>query len=321
MNTYTQNSQHEQAHRMSVGDGLIECLRQLRPAVQFERGPAFFLYVGAIGAAIASLVLPMTHRAGGWTALLVSLFLWLAILAGDALVMAFGTEDWREDEIPEMPAEIPKKPSLPPQVQECSRVPHWRRCRGTCRIPTTWNCPAGSAGRCPWERRTMTTPKARPLFDRSHRKQAVLDSFAKLDPRYMIRNPVMFVVVVGAALTLLLVRRRRCWAGRGPAGFILAISLWLWFTVLFANFAEAMAEGRGKAQADTLRKARRDVQARKLAGAPARMRTGRWCRPRTLRKGDVVLVEAGRLHPRRRRGHRGRRLRGRKRHHRRESPR
>jgi hypothetical protein len=118
MNTDTQHSQPGQTHHMSVPAGLIECLRQLRPSVQFERGPAFFLYVGAIATTIAGVVLPMTHRPGGWTVLLVSLLLWLAILAGDALVLALGTEDWREDEIPEMPAEPPKKPSLPLQVRE-----------------------------------------------------------------------------------------------------------------------------------------------------------------------------------------------------------
>ena len=90
--------------------------------------------------------------------------------------------------------------------------------------------------------------------------RAIADSFAKLHPRTMVKNPVMFVVEVGAVLTTLeLVRDTLRHAGM--FGFGLQITLWLWFTVLFANFAEAMAEGRGKAQADTLRKARAETQA------------------------------------------------------------
>src|SRR5512143_4052889 len=108
------------------------------------------------------------------------------------------------------------------------------------------------------------THKARPLFDPAIVKRAAIDSFKKLKPRNQVRNPVMFVVFVGSVLTTLLFVQALLGQGEAPAGFILAISVWLWFTVLFANFAEAMAEGRGKAQADTLRKARRDVTARKL---------------------------------------------------------
>ena len=104
--------------------------------------------------------------------------------------------------------------------------------------------------------------QSRPLFDGPIVRQALLASFAKLDPRLQLRNPVMFVVLVGAALTTLLWLQALLGQGDAPAGFIFAISLWLWFTVLFANFAEAMAEGRGKAQAATLRLARRDVQAK-----------------------------------------------------------
>ena len=91
-------------------------------------------------------------------------------------------------------------------------------------------------------------------------QRAVIDSFKKLDPRHQVRNPVMFVVFVGSMLTTGLFIQALLGQGEAPAGFILAVSLWLWFTVLFANFAEAMAEGRGKAQADSLRKARRDIQ-------------------------------------------------------------
>src|SRR5262249_14732808 len=123
-------------------------------------------------------------------------------------------------------------------------------------------------------------------------RRAIRDSFAKLDPRHQIRNPVMFVVEVGSVLTTALFVVAL--AGKLPEspGFILGVSLWLWFTVLFANFAEAMAEGRGKAQADTLRAARKDVQAKKLASA-ARASAVTSVSAAELRKGDVVLVEAG----------------------------
>ncbi len=138
--------------------------------------------------------------------------------------------------------------------------------------------------------------KARPLFDPPIVRGAIAASFRKLDPRRMVRNPVMFVVEVGSLLTTVL------WvlalAGRGEAspGFILAISLWLWFTVLFANFAEAMAEGRGKAQAENLRKARRDIVAKKLA-RPDRKDNLQAVPASSLRKGDVVYVAAGEFIP------------------------
>src|SRR5215213_3576514 len=110
----------------------------------------------------------------------------------------------------------------------------------------------------------ITQPKARPLFDPPIVRRAIGDSFKKLDPRHQVKNPVMFVVEVGSLLTTVLAIQALFGQGEAPAGFIIAISLWLWFTVVFANFAEAMAEGRGKAQADTLRRARRDVQAKRL---------------------------------------------------------
>jgi len=131
----------------------------------------------------------------------------------------------------------------------------------------------------------------RPLFDAPIVRQAVLDSFRKLDPRLQIKNPVMFVVLVGSVLTTGLWIQALLGRGEAPAGYILAVSLWLWFTVLFANFAEAMAEGRGKAQADTLRKARREVNARKL-NAPVRNAVRTVVSASALRRGDVVLVEA-----------------------------
>jgi potassium-transporting ATPase ATP-binding subunit len=153
----------------------------------------------------------------------------------------------------------------------------------------------------------MTTQpnKARPLFDPSIVKRAIVDSFRKLDPRHQVKNPVMFVVEVGSVLTTVLAIQALVGQGEAPAGFILAISLWLWFTVLFANFAEAMAEGRGKAQADTLRRARRDVMAKKVLSYELGVMNSNGsstqnsklithnCPAGDLRKGDVVLVEAG----------------------------
>jgi K+-transporting ATPase ATPase B chain len=111
---------------------------------------------------------------------------------------------------------------------------------------------------------TIQANKARPLFDPPIVRRALWDSFRKLDPRHQIKNPVMFVVEVGSLLTSALALQAIFGQGEAPAGFIVAIALWLWFTVLFANFAEAMAEGRGKAQADTLRKSRRDIIAKKI---------------------------------------------------------
>jgi K+-transporting ATPase ATPase B chain len=137
-----------------------------------------------------------------------------------------------------------------------------------------------------------TYTKARPLFDPPIVKRAMIDAVKKLDPRVQFRNPVMFVVLVGSAMTTLLFAQALLGQGEAPTGFILAISLWLWFTVLFANFAEAMAEGRGKAQAESLRKARRDIHAKQLA-EPKHGAKVTQVSASTLRKGDVVLVEAG----------------------------
>jgi K+-transporting ATPase ATPase B chain len=138
---------------------------------------------------------------------------------------------------------------------------------------------------------------ARSLFDGPIVRRAIRDALGKLDPRRMIRNPVMFVVEIGSAFTtLLFVHALVTGAGDASPGFIAAISVWLWFTVLFANFAEAMAEGRGKAQADALRKARKDVPAVVLA--EPRRDAPRQDKPSSqLRPGDVVLVEAGQVIP------------------------
>ena len=119
-------------------------------------------------------------------------------------------------------------------------------------------------------------------------RQASFDAFRKLDPRLMVKNPVMFVVEVGSILTLALLIDDAV-HHRSGLGFNLQITLWLWFTVLFANFAEAMAEGRGKAQADTLRKAKGETIARRYndAGVLEDVTSS------LLRLGDVILVEAG----------------------------
>jgi K+-transporting ATPase ATPase B chain len=155
----------------------------------------------------------------------------------------------------------------------------------------------------------MSSAHARPLFEPAIVEAAALDALRKLDPRRMIKNPVMFVVEIGSAFTtLLFVHAFATGRGDAPSGFILAVSLWLWFTVLFANFAEAMAEGRGKAQAETLRKARRHVVAWRLratisdasllAREPARRAQAlEEVASSALSVGDVVFVAAGDLIP------------------------
>jgi len=133
--------------------------------------------------------------------------------------------------------------------------------------------------------------RARPLFDPPIVKRALKDSFVKLNPRTMAKNPVMFVVEVGAAMTTFMAAKDIA-AGSGLAGFSFQITLWLWFTVLFANFAEAMAEGRGKAQADTLRKTKTETTARRLVNGKAETVAAT-----QLRSGDVVMVEQGETIP------------------------
>jgi potassium-transporting ATPase ATP-binding subunit len=131
------------------------------------------------------------------------------------------------------------------------------------------------------------------LFDLPIVRQAILDSFRKLTPRRQVRNPVMFVVYVGSILTTLLWVQAVVGKGEAPASFIFWVSVWLWFTVLFANFAEAMAEGRGKAQAASLRSARRDLKAKRLKSAAAHSHDWDSVPAGSLRKGARVLVEAG----------------------------
>jgi K+-transporting ATPase ATPase B chain len=123
-------------------------------------------------------------------------------------------------------------------------------------------------------------------------QQACFDAFAKLTPRQQWKNPVMFVVYLGSLLTSLLWLQALNGSSEEPAGFILAITLWLWFTVLFANFAEAVAEGRSKAQAAFLRSAKRDIAAKKL-DEPNYGSNYSKIAGSSLRKGDVVLIEAG----------------------------
>ncbi len=136
---------------------------------------------------------------------------------------------------------------------------------------------------------------ARPLFDPPIVRRAIHDAVAKLAPRHMVRNPVMFVVLVGSVLTTLVLVRDLV-SRQGDIGFTFQITVWLWFTVLFANFAEAMAEGRGKAQADTLRKARTQTEAKRLQAADDRMHFD-IVSASVLRKGDAVLVMAGDIIP------------------------
>jgi K+-transporting ATPase ATPase B chain len=130
-------------------------------------------------------------------------------------------------------------------------------------------------------------------------QRAIAESFLKLDPRHMVRNPVMFVVEVGSLLTTAL--WIQAWFGHGeaPAGFIGAIALWLWFTVLFANFSEAVAEGRGKAQAEALRRTRKETHAKKVGSAYTKGLPDKYeSVPSTaLHQNDIFLVETGDVIP------------------------
>ena len=132
---------------------------------------------------------------------------------------------------------------------------------------------------------------SRPLFDPEIAGRAVKASFGKLNPLTLMKNPVMFVVEVGAALTTVFLIRD-IFIGAAVIGFTLQIALWLWFTVLFANFAEAMAEARGKAQADSLRKTKTDAIARRVIGERTEQVPAS-----KLRSGDVVICETGDIIP------------------------
>ena len=123
-------------------------------------------------------------------------------------------------------------------------------------------------------------------------KQALKDSFMKLNPAVMMKNPVMFVVEVGTFVVLLMVLFPSYFHTEGRIGFNLTVFLILLFTVLFANFAEALAEGRGKAQADTLKKSKKDTTANKIVGGEIKVVSSA-----ELRKGDVVIVSQGEMIP------------------------
>ena len=142
-----------------------------------------------------------------------------------------------------------------------------------------------------WTRHNNDRPPFQMLW-----RQALRDAFTKFDPRRQVRNPVMFVVEVGSVLTTVLFVQALLGHGEAPARFVGAISAWLWFTVFSANLAEALAEGRGKAQADALRRARRENVGKRLRH-PARDAAYDPVPSTELRQGDVVLVEAGDIIP------------------------
>jgi K+-transporting ATPase ATPase B chain len=161
--------------------------------------------------------------------------------------------------------------------------------------------PAPSAGRATAHAtaKRQHAGRHRPLFDPPIVRRAIRDAFAKLDPRHMVRNPVMFVVLVGSAYTTV-VFGRDVVQGRADWAFTLQLALWLWFTVVFANFAEAMAVGRGKAQADTLRKSRTQTTAKRLVGREkARIDRAHHeeVNAERLRKGDLVVCLPGDIIP------------------------
>jgi potassium-transporting ATPase ATP-binding subunit len=138
--------------------------------------------------------------------------------------------------------------------------------------------------------------KKRSTVRRELYQRAVLDSFVKLNPRLMVRNPVMFVVEVGSLLTTALFIQALFGKGEASPGFIGGVALWLWFTVLFANFSEAVAEGRGKAQAEALRKTRQTTQAKKLPRPDHKVKY-ELVASSALNKGDVFLVETSDIIP------------------------
>ncbi len=142
----------------------------------------------------------------------------------------------------------------------------------------------------------VTQAKTRTALRGPILQRAILDAFRKLNPRGMLRNPVMFVVEVGSVLTTFLWIQAIFGQGEAPASFIGVVCVWLWFTVLFANFSEALAEGRGKAQAEALRRTRKETLAKKLRqpqhDAPVDMVSSI-----SLRQGDLFLVEAGDILP------------------------
>jgi len=150
-----------------------------------------------------------------------------------------------------------------------------------------------------------TQVKSGGLFEGADLGSVLKNAFLRLNPIYQARNPVMFLVFVGSVVTtvifaIMVVQPTALIGGGQPLWFVGLITFWLWFTLLFANFAEAMAEGKGKAQADSLKKARRDVSAKKLSRVPGNAlgRTKHLVVPaNSLRKGDIIVVEAGDIVP------------------------
>ncbi len=138
----------------------------------------------------------------------------------------------------------------------------------------------------------MSSRTSRPLFDLPIVKRAIWEAICKLSPRHQLRNPVMFTVFLASILTTIFAFRALSFPGMESPAFVGGIAAWLWFTLLFANFAEAMAEGRGKAQADALRKSRQEVMACRVIGHRFETVTSS-----QLKKGDVILVKAGELIP------------------------
>src|ERR1700691_1888261 len=135
------------------------------------------------------------------------------------------------------------------------------------------------------------------LFDRQLLGPALIETFKKLDPRTQVRNPVMFIVYVGTIVTALLLVQALVGRGEAPPSFILSITIWLAFTLLLANFAEALAEGRSRAQASALRDMRQLVMANKLTDPSLASRATTKVASGDLRKGDLVFVEAGEIIP------------------------
>ena len=164
----------------------------------------------------------------------------------------------------------------------------------------------------------MNTSKSASILDAAILVPALGGAFAKLDPRKLARNPVMFVVAVVTALTTVLLVKDIA-TGAASIGFSLQIVIWLWFTVLFANFAEAVAEGRGKAQAESLRKTRTETQAKLLSGDDPKKYS--LVPGNSLKVGERRHSRSGRYNPLGRRSDRGRGFGERGRDHRRKRPR
>ncbi|MET3208984.1 UNVERIFIED_CONTAM: high-affinity K+ transport system ATPase subunit B [Paenibacillus sp. PvR008] len=144
----------------------------------------------------------------------------------------------------------------------------------------------------PWKKLLLEMSTKKSALNKDIVSQAIKQSFIKMDPRIMVRNPIMFVVEVGFIITLFLVFVPGAFGGNVATGFNLAVAFILLFAVLFANFAEALAEGRGKAQADALKKSKKEITANKVSGNAVKQV------PSTdLRKGDVVIVAQGEMIP------------------------